>query len=68
MSKKIQIEMSYMPHTDALVWVAFSDFPDFPLLNTRYFHFVFKVSDFWAWLAEDVLIFLLKKEKDAAMH
>ena len=23
----------------------------FPFLNARYFHFVFKVSDFWAWLA-----------------
>ena len=23
--KKIQMEMSYMPHTDALVWVAFSE-------------------------------------------
>ena len=35
----------------------------FPLLNTRYFHFVFKVSDFWAWLAEAVLIFLLRRKK-----
>ena len=34
-----------------------------PLLNTRYFHFVFKVSDFWAWQAEDVLIFVLRRKK-----
>ena len=29
----------------------------------RYFHFVFKVSDFWARQVEDVLIFLLKRKK-----
>ena len=34
-----------------------------PLFNARYFHFDFKVSDFWARKAEDVLIFLLKRRK-----